>query len=50
MNDAENPRISVDTFRKLTNDYISTIEEIEETVNSLYELSIIVYNKNNIEE
>jgi len=47
VNDADEPRISVDTYKKLTNDYTSTTEEIEQIVNSLYELSIVVYNKNN---
>ena len=47
MNDADEPRISVDTFRKLTNDFTTSTEQIEEIVNSLYQLSIIVYNKNN---
>jgi len=50
VDDADEPRNSVDTFRKLTNDDTSTTEEIEQIVNSLYELSIIVYNRNNINE
>jgi hypothetical protein len=50
VNDADDPRISVDTFRKLTNDFTTSTEQIEHIVNSLYELSVIVYNKNNINE
>ena len=45
MNDADDTRISVDTFRKLTNDFTTSTEQIEQIVNSLYQLSMVVYNK-----
>lgn len=45
MNDADEPRISVDTYRKLTNDFTTSTGQIEEIINSLYQLSIVVYNK-----
>ena len=50
VNDADNTRISVDTFRRITNNYTSTTEEIEEIINSLYELSILAYSFNNNNE
>jgi len=47
VNDADEPRISVDTFRKLTNDDTSTTEEIEQIINSIYKLSNLVYDITN---
>ena len=46
MNDEDKTKLSISTFRKINKDDSSTNEEIEEIVNSLYELSIIVYNMN----
>lgn len=46
MNDAEeNNRISISTYRKITKDKTSTDEEINNIINSLFELSIITYNR-----
>ena len=47
MNDADNPRLSVEIYRKLTNDYNSTSEAIEEIINDLYILSELVYTLDN---
>jgi hypothetical protein len=41
----ENNRISISTYRKITNDYKSTNDEINNTINSLFELSIITYKR-----
>ena len=49
MNDADDQRISVERYRNLTNDNTSSTEQIEQLVNSLYELSLIVYNNNSNE-
>jgi len=47
VNDADNTRISVETYRSITNDYNSSTEQIEEIINNLYILSEIVYTLDN---
>jgi hypothetical protein len=36
-------KISIAEYKKLTNDYTSSTEEIEEIIDSLYKLSLIAY-------
>lgn len=36
-------KISIEEYKKLTNDYTSSNKEIEEIINSLYTLSLIAY-------
>ena len=49
MNDADNTKLSIDTFRKITLDYTSTNEEVEEIINNIHRLSNLVYDITNTE-
>ena len=45
MDNAEETKISIKTYRKITKDFCSSDEEINNIINSLLELSIITYNR-----
>jgi hypothetical protein len=44
VNDADNTRLTVTTYRKITKDEVSTDEQVNTIINKLYELSNLVYD------
>lgn len=45
MNNAQETKISIKTYREITKDISSSDEEINDIINSLLELSIITYSR-----
>jgi uncharacterized protein YydD (DUF2326 family) len=44
VNDAERNKVTIDTYRKLTNDYSGTDEEVTTIINNIHKLSYLVYD------
>ena len=44
MNDADNTKLTVTTYRKITKDKLSTDEEVKTIINKLHGLSDLVYD------
>jgi hypothetical protein len=47
VDDANETKLSISAFRKITSDYTSTDEEVSEIINSIYRLSNLVYDITN---